>query len=142
MDVLEKAQKLAARSGSPLSQKTLAEAEDLINKQGSFAEIETQAQAISADVDRLEHAHQVARTVLEAVTAARPKIDAGLEEVKKLGLPTAPYQEELGAVAAGLTRGELGAGRRSAGDHDGAGTASVAVGRLSGADRTRRVALW
>ena len=104
MDVLEKAQKLAARSGSPLSQKTLAEAEELITKQGSFAEIETQAQAIAADVDRLEHAHQAARTVLEAVTAARPKIDAGLEEVKKLGLPTAPYQEELGAVAAGLTQ--------------------------------------
>ena len=104
MDVLEKAQKLAARSGSPLSRKTLADAEDLISKQGSFAEIETRSQAISADVDRLEHAHQVAHTVLEAVTTARPKIDAGLEEVKKLGLSTAPYQVELAAVAAGLTR--------------------------------------
>ena len=62
MDVLEKAQKLAARSGSPLSQKTLAEAEELITKQGSFAEIETQAQAITADIDRLDHAHQAART--------------------------------------------------------------------------------
>jgi hypothetical protein len=104
MDVLEKAQKLAARSGSPLSQKTLADAEDLITKQGSFAEIETQAQAISADVDRLDHAHQGARTALEAVAAARPKIDAGLEEIKKLGLPTAPYQEELGAVSAAVTQ--------------------------------------
>jgi hypothetical protein len=104
MDVLEKAQKLAARSGSPLSQQTLAEAEELITKQGSFAEIETQAQAISADIDRLDHAHQGARTVLEAVAAARPKIDAGLDEVKKLGLPTAPYQDELGAVAEGFTQ--------------------------------------
>ena len=85
MDVLEKAQKLAARSGSPLSQKTLAEAEELITKQGSFAEIETQAQAIAADVDRLEHAHQAARTVLEAVTAARPKIDAGLDGRQEAG---------------------------------------------------------
>ena len=104
MDVLEKAQKLAARSGSPLSQKTLAEAEELINKQGSFAEIETQAQAIAADVDRLDHAHQVARGVLESVAAVRPKIDAGLDSVKKLGLPTSPYQEELGAIAAGMTQ--------------------------------------
>ena len=104
MDVLEKAQKLAALSGSPLSQKTLAEAEELINKQGSFAEIETQAQAITADVDRLDHAHQVARGVLESVSAVRPKIDAGLEGVKKLGLPTSPYQEELGAIAAGMTQ--------------------------------------
>ncbi len=130
MDVLEKAQKLAARSGSPLSQKTLAEAEELINKQGSFAEIETQAQAITADVDRLDHAHQAARTAFEAVAAARPKIDAGLEEVKKLGLPTAPYQEELGAVSAGLTQAERGAGRRPARDHDCSLSASVAVGRL------------
>ena len=106
-------------SGSPLSQKTLAEAEELITKQGSFAEIETQAQAIAADVDRLDHAHQVARTVLESVTAARPKIDAGLEEVKKLGLPTAPYQEELGADHGRIDSGEHGAGRRSAGNQDG-----------------------
>ena len=104
MDVLEKAQKLADRSGSPLSQKTLAEAEELMNKQGSFAEIEAQAQAISVDVDRLEHAHEVARSTLQAVSAARPKIDAGLDQVKSLGLPTAPYQEELGAVAVGLSQ--------------------------------------
>jgi uncharacterized membrane protein YgcG len=104
MDVLDKAQKLAARSGSPLSQKTLAQAEELMAKQGSFAEIETQAQAIAVDVDRLDHAHQEARTVLEAVTAGRPKIDAGLEQVKKLGLPSGPYQEELGALTAGTTQ--------------------------------------
>ena len=142
MDVLEKAQKLAARSGSPLSQKTLAEAEDLITKQGSFAEIEAQAQAIAADVDRLDHAHQAARTVLEAVTAARPKIDAGLDEIKKLGLPTAPYQEELGAVAAGLTQASSVLAADPLGTMTAARTASVAVGRLPGADRTRRVAFW
>ena len=104
MDVLEKAEKLAARSGSPLSQKTLAEAEDLMARQGSFAEIEAKAKAIAVDVDRLEQAHQAARTTLQAVTAARPKIDAGLDEIKKLGLPTAPYQDELAAVAAGLSQ--------------------------------------
>jgi uncharacterized membrane protein YgcG len=102
MDVLEKAQKLAAKSGSPLSQKTLAEAEELITKQGSFAEIETQAHAIEADIDRLEHAHQVARSVLEAVAVARPKTDAGLESVKKLGLSTAPYQDELTGIDTAL----------------------------------------
>ena len=142
MDVLEKAQKLAARSGSPLSQKTLAEAEELITKQGSFAEIETQAQAIAADVDRLDHAHQAARTVLEAVTAARPKIDAGLDEIKKLGLPTAPYQEELGAVAAGSTQASSVLVADPLGTDDGPRAASVAVRRLLGTDRARRVALW
>ena len=142
MDVLEKAQKLAARSGSPLSQKTLAEAEELINKQGSFAEIETQAQAISADVDRLDHAHQVARAVLEAVTAPGPRSMRGSTRSRRLGLPTAPYQEELGAVAAGMTQASTVLARRSAGDHGRPGTASVAVGRLPGPDRARRVALW
>ena len=101
MEVLEKAQKLAARSGSPLSQKTLAEAEELITKQGSFAEIEKQAQAIAVDVDRLDHAHEGARKVLAVVSLTRPKIDAGLDEIKKLGLALRPYQEELTAVAAG-----------------------------------------
>jgi TPM domain len=104
MDVLEKAQKLADRSGSPLSQKTLAEAEDLMARQGSFAEIEAQAKAIAVDVDRLDQAHEAARTTLEAVTSARPKIDAGLDEIKKLALPTAPYQDELAAVDAGLNQ--------------------------------------
>ena len=102
MDVLEKAQKLADRSGSPLSQKTLAEAEDLMARQGSFAEIEVQAKAIAVDVDRLDQAHQAAGTALQAVTAARPKIDAGLDEIKKLALPTAPFQDQLAAVDAGL----------------------------------------
>jgi hypothetical protein len=104
MEVLEKAQTLAARSASPLSQKTLAEAEDLMARQGSFDEIEAQAKAIAVDVDRLEQAHQAARTTLQAVTTARPKIDAGLDEIKKLGLPTAPFQDELAAVSAGFSQ--------------------------------------
>ena len=100
MEVLDKAQKLAARSGSPLSQKTLAEAEDLITKQGSFEEIEKQAQAIAADVDHLDHAHQAAREALSALAADRPKIDAALAEVGKLGLAQTPYQESLSEIAA------------------------------------------
>ncbi|HEX3449944.1 MAG TPA: hypothetical protein VHS97_16940, partial [Isosphaeraceae bacterium] len=102
MEVLEKAQKLAARSGSPLSQKTLAEAEELITKQGSFEAIEKQAQSITVDVDKLDHAHQEARTVLAVVTLTRPKIDTRLDEIKKLRLATAPYQDELSGVDAGM----------------------------------------
>jgi hypothetical protein len=102
MEVLEKAQKLAARSGSPLSQKTLAEAEELITKQGSFEAIEKQAQSITVDLDKLDHAHQEARKVLAVVTLTRPKIDTRLDEIKKLGLATAPYQDELSGVAAGM----------------------------------------
>jgi uncharacterized membrane protein YgcG len=103
MEVLDKAEKLAARSASPLSQKTLDEAQELINRQGSFEQIESQAKAIEADIDRLDQAHGVARAVLSTVTAARPKIDAGLENIKKLRLPTAPFEEEVSAIEAGIT---------------------------------------
>jgi len=104
MEVLDKVEKLAARSGSLLSQKTLGEAEELINRQGSFQEIENQAQAIATDVDRLDQAHQAAKVVLEAITTARLKLDAALETVKKVDLPTSPYQEDLAAVDAGTTQ--------------------------------------
>ena len=74
-------------------------------------------------MDRLDQAHQAARVVLEAVTAARPKIDAALETVKKLGLPTAPYQEELGAVAAGMNQASSVLAADPLGSQDGSGTA-------------------
>jgi len=104
MEVLDKAQKLAARSGSLLSQKTLGEAEELITRQGSFQEIENKALAIGTDVDRLDHAHQAARVVLESITTARPKLAAALEAVKKVDLPTSPYQQDLDAVDTGTTQ--------------------------------------
>jgi uncharacterized membrane protein YgcG len=104
MEALDKAERLAARAGSPLSQKTLGEAEELINRQGSFQEIENQAQTISADVDRLDHAHDEARQVLEAIKSAGPKLDKALETVGKVDLPTSPYQEELAALDAGKTQ--------------------------------------
>jgi uncharacterized membrane protein YgcG len=104
MEVLDKAQKLEARSGSLLSQKTLADAEELINRQGSFQEIENQAQAIATDVDRLDHAHKEAGDIFQAIKTARPKLDQALESVKKLDLPTSPYQEEVAALDAGSTQ--------------------------------------
>ncbi len=76
MEALDKAQKLADRSGSLFSKATLAEAEKLIEEQGSFKEIEKQAQEIGKSVDRLDRAHPAARTVLEAISAARPKLTA------------------------------------------------------------------
>jgi uncharacterized membrane protein YgcG len=104
MEALDKAEKLAARSGSLLSQTTLAEAEALMNRQGSFEEIEIQAQAIEKDVDHLDSAHKQAQETLGAITAARPKLDQALESVKKIDLPTAPYQDELAALDTGRTQ--------------------------------------
>jgi uncharacterized membrane protein YgcG len=104
MEVLDKSEKLAARSGSLLSQKTLAEAEELINRQGSFQEIENQAKTIATDVDHLDGAHAEALVVLDAIRAARPKLDGALQSVKKCDLPTSPYEEDLAALDAGSTQ--------------------------------------
>ena len=61
MEVLDKSEKLAEKSGSLFSQATLTEAENLIKQKGSFEEIEKQAEQIGKSVDRLEHAHPEAR---------------------------------------------------------------------------------
>ena len=96
MEMLDKAQKLEANAGSPLSTKALADVEEMVERQGSFAEIETQAQASATELDALAQAHTFARAVLDALAAARPKIDAAMASVKKLSLPTGPYDQELG----------------------------------------------
>jgi uncharacterized membrane protein YgcG len=100
MEVLDKAEKLAEKSGSLFSQAALTEAENLIKQKGSFEEIEKRAKEIGKSVDRLEHAHLEARTVLDALNAARPKLAAGLEALTKLDLPTKPFQDELDAQRA------------------------------------------
>jgi len=100
MEALDKAQKLAGRSGSMFSRKTLDDAQKLIDQQGSFQEIDRQAGEIAASVGQLDQAHQNARKVLEALTEARPKLDAGTAAIVKLDLPTAPYHAELDSIAA------------------------------------------
>ena len=100
METLDKAQKLADRSGSLFSQKTLSEAEKLIEQKGSFQAIENQSQEIAKVVDRLDKAHAAVRTVLEAITGERPKLNAALEAVTKLDLPATPYLGSLEALNA------------------------------------------
>ncbi len=100
MEVLDKAEKLAEKSGSLFSQATLSEAENLIKQKGSFEEIEKQAEEIGKSVDGLERAHGAAATVLGALKAARPKLKAGVESLTKLDLPTEPYQGEVDAQSA------------------------------------------
>ncbi len=100
MEVLDKAEKLAAKSGSLFSQAALTEAENLIKQKGSFQEIENQAEQIGKSVDRLERAHPEAHAVLDAASAARPKLLAGLEALTKLDLPTKPYQADVEAQVA------------------------------------------
>ncbi len=61
MEMLDKAQKLEAKAGSPLSTKALSDVEEMVERQGSFAEIETQAQASATELDALTQAHTFVR---------------------------------------------------------------------------------
>ena len=58
MEMLDKAQKLEAKAGSPLSTKALSDVEEMVERQGSFEEIETQAQARRSELDTLTQAHK------------------------------------------------------------------------------------
>ncbi|HZW31691.1 MAG TPA: hypothetical protein VFF52_13345 [Isosphaeraceae bacterium] len=106
MDALDRAQKLASSRSSPFQRKALSEAEALLEQKGVFEEIEQQAQAIIANLDRLNQAHETARGVRHAIDAAKPKLASQVEAIRKLNLPTDPYQEELGAIAAGMAEAD------------------------------------
>jgi hypothetical protein len=103
MEALDKAQKLAGATVSPLDQKKLQEAEALLDPKESFGAIETQAQTCASDMDRLNQAHESARDSLAANSASQSKLAAQLEAAQKLDLPAAPYAEELKAVQTGST---------------------------------------
>ncbi len=104
MDAIDRAETLAQRISSPFQRKALRDAERVVEQKGVFEEIDAGAKACAADMDRLNQAHETARSELEALAAARPKLDAQVEVIRNLGLPIAPYQDDLAAVAAETDR--------------------------------------
>src|SRR5262249_56921650 len=86
MEVLDRAEKMAEKSGSLFSKTALTDAEKLIEEKGSFKEIERQSQETAQAIDRLDKAHSTARTVLEAISAGRPKLTAALQAATKVGM--------------------------------------------------------
>jgi hypothetical protein len=104
MDTLDKAQKLSSATASPLQRKKLLDAEALLDQEDLFEEIEAQSQACVRDMDRLNQAHESARGLVQAIDEAKAQLDTQLAAVEKLGLPTAPYKDDLIAIGAGTTR--------------------------------------
>jgi hypothetical protein len=100
MNQLDRAQKLTSNIKSPFDQKKVYEAAKLLEAQGLFEEMEAEAQACATDLDKLNGAHEDARSILEAIVAEQPKIDAQLDAARKLDLPTASFQEEHAAIVA------------------------------------------
>jgi hypothetical protein len=140
MDLLDKAQKLSSATASPFQRKKLLDAEALLDQEGVFAEIEAQSQACASDMDRLDQAHESARELIRAIGEVRTRLDAQLSAVEKLGLPTAPYQDDLTAIVDGTTQ----AGTRLTADPIGAGSALAEIraraqGLLDRLDRVLRL---
>ncbi len=106
MNQLDQAQKLTSKISSPFDQKKVHEAAKLLASQGLFEEMEAEAQACAADLDKLNAAHEDARSILEAIVAGQPKIDAQLEAARKVDLPTAVYQDEHAAIVAATAHGK------------------------------------
>jgi uncharacterized membrane protein YgcG len=95
MDVVDKAQKRGGRGG-----KDLAEADKLVSDAKVFDEVEAGAKACGAAMDQLNAAHEEAREAAAKVVDARSQALAGVEDVGKAGLPTAPYQPDADRIAA------------------------------------------
>jgi uncharacterized membrane protein YgcG len=104
MEVLDKAEKMADRSGSLFSKAALNDAEKLIEQKGSFQELERQSKETDSAIDRLDAAHKTARAVLEAIKSAHPKMTAAIAAVTKDGLPTKPYEGELDSLSDGTNQ--------------------------------------
>jgi hypothetical protein len=136
MDAVDKAEKLSARVSSPFHRKGLSDAESMLNQDSTFQEIEAGAQSCAADMDKLNQAHESVRALLQAIGAAKGRLTAQVEAVRKLGLPLAPYEEEQAAIGAATDQ----AGARLTADPIGTGTALEALrsriegllGRLEG----------
>ena len=94
MDVVDKAEKRGTRGA-----KEVAEADALVSDAKVFDEVEKGAQACSADMDRLNQAHEEAQAAAGRVAEGREQAGAKIEAVRAAGLPTLPYQPEVERLA-------------------------------------------
>jgi hypothetical protein len=108
MNQIDQAQELSSKVSSPFDHKKVQKAANLLGSEKLFARMEADAQACAADLDRLNGAHEDARTVLEAVVTQEPNIGIQLDAVRKLDLPTASYDDERAAIAADIAQGKAG----------------------------------
>ena len=107
MEVLDKAQKLAARSGSLLSQKTLGEAEELIDAAGIVRGDREQSPGH-------QHRHRPPRPRTPGGPGGSRNDHHGSAQdrrrrsrrSRRSNLPTSPYQQELDARGCGHDSGE------------------------------------
>jgi uncharacterized membrane protein YgcG len=98
MEVLDKAQVLAKKD-SALGTEKLKEADSLVSDAKVFEQIEEQSKGVAASMDRLNKAHETARSAADKVIERQKEIHTGIEKVNKEGLPTVPYTPEIDGIA-------------------------------------------
>jgi uncharacterized membrane protein YgcG len=90
MGILDKAEKVAG-SVSSLSNQKIRDAEDLLKKEGTFPEVEKEAQEAAEQIDQLGHAHADARSRLQDVRQGLGILQQRVQSIKAAGLPIEPY---------------------------------------------------
>jgi hypothetical protein len=83
----------------------LNEAGRHLDKLGGFDQVDKACRTCTAQLDRLEHGHERARTLVAQAEETTGKLRQQVESVRALQLPTGPYEAELERCGAGVEQG-------------------------------------
>ncbi len=104
MELWERVEGLIA-SEKPLGVGRLHEADGELKKLGNFNKVDKACQTCADQLDRMEHSHEQARTLIARAEEKTGQLRKQVESVRALPLPTAPYEAELERCGAGVEQG-------------------------------------
>jgi hypothetical protein len=104
MELWDRVEQLIA-SEKPLGAGRLHEAERNLDKLGSFDDVDKACRTCVAQLDRLEHGHERAKTLIAQAAETTGQLRQQLKSVRALELPTAPYEAELERCGTGVEQG-------------------------------------
>ncbi len=104
METIDEAQRLI-RNRSTLGTRKLDAAGQILDQGDLFDEVRTQEQAVAADLDRLNNAHEEADVQLEALDAKLTEVNARLKALAEASLGPDAFAETRSAIAAQAQQG-------------------------------------
>jgi hypothetical protein len=104
MELWEKVESLIA-SEKPLGAGRLNEADKHLDKLGNFKKVEKACGACAEQLDRMEHGHEQARSLIAKAEEKTGQLRQQVEAVRALPLPTTAYEAELERCGAGVEQG-------------------------------------
>jgi len=105
MELWDRVEALVA-SEKPLGAGRLHEAEQHLDKLGSFDDVGKALHTCVTQLDRMEHGHERARALIAQAAEKAGQLRQQVEAVRALPLPTAPYEAELERCGAGVEQGQ------------------------------------